>query len=262
MTAALRLDDEKTAPFTLGPSLEDARVAVLLLHGFTGSPWEVRPLGEALAARGVHVVCPRLPGHGTTAEAMLFAGHHEWLAAAQEALDGLRSAKKVVLAGLSMGGLLAMVLAARRTRPIDGLVLMAPVVKVRSRQARALQRLKFLPVFDLGERWIQKKSTDIEDDAIRATAPLLPRFPLARMFDLFALQDIARDAEPRITCPALVIGAVNDHVVDTDQVMAMAERLPRARGLLLQRGFHIIPRDTDRALALTEISHFLDAVTT
>jgi carboxylesterase len=261
MSAALRLDEEKTAPFTLGPSLADTDTAVLLLHGFTGSPWEVRPLGDAFAARGAHVVCPRLPGHGTTAEAMLYAGHHEWLAAAQDALDALASAKKVVIAGLSMGGLLALVIAARRTRRIDGLVLMAPVVKVRSRQARALQRLRFLPVFDLGERWIQKKSTDIEDDAIRATAPLLPRFPLARMFDLFTLQDLAREAEARITCPSLIIGAVNDHVVDTDRVMALADRLPFSKKLLLQRGFHIIPRDTDRALALSESAHFLDRVT-
>lgn len=256
----LRLDDAKTAPFTLGPPPTEADVAVLLLHGFTGSPWEVRPLGEALAARGAHVTCPRLPGHGTTAEAMLWAGHREWLRAAQDSLDGLRGAKKLVIAGLSMGGLLGMVLAARRTHRVDGLVLMAPVLEVASRQAKALRRLRFLPVFDLGERWIQKKTTDIENDEIRATAPILPRFPLSRMFDLFELQDLARDAEPRITCPTLIIGAVNDHVVETSAVMALADRLPFSKKVLLQRGFHIIPRDNDRALALTEISHFLDTV--
>jgi pimeloyl-ACP methyl ester carboxylesterase len=137
---------------------------------------------------------------------------------------------------------------------------MAPVLEVASRQAKALRRLRFLPVFDLGERWIQKKTTDIENDEIRATAPILPRFPLSRMFDLFELQDLARDAEPRITCPTLIIGAVNDHVVETSAVMALADRLPFSKKVLLQRGFHIIPRDNDRALALTEISHFLDTV--
>lgn len=253
-----RLDDAKTAPFTLGAPLADAPVAVLLLHGFTGSPWELRPVGEALAARGAHVVCPRLPGHGTTPEAMLWAGLGEWLGAATTALDGLSDARRVVVIGLSMGGLLAMVLAARFGTRVQGLVLMAPALKLRARDARALRRLRWLPGLDVKELWIPKTSTDIESDEVRAGAPVLPRYPLARVLDLFTLADLARAAERRITCPSLIIGAVNDHVVDTDEVMALQARLPFSRRVLLQRGFHIIPRDTDRAVALTEIAHFVE----
>lgn len=253
-----RLDDAQTAPFTLGPALAEAEIAVLLLHGFTGSPWELRPVGEALAARGAHVVCPRLPGHGTTPEAMLWAGLGEWLGAATAALESLRGARRVALVGLSMGGLLAMVLAARFRGRVQGLVLMAPALKLRARDARLLKRLRWLPGLDVKEQWIVKKSTDIESAEVRAGAPILPRYPLSRVLDLFELEDLARQAEPRIGCPSLIIGAVNDHVVDTDEVMALHKRLPFSRRLLLQRGFHIIPRDTDRALALTEISHFVE----
>jgi carboxylesterase len=234
---ARRLDDTpfelKTAPFTLGPPLAEADVAVLLLHGFTGSPWEVRLLGEALAERGAHVRAPRLPGHGTTPEAMLWANHHDWLFAAQENLEALRGARRLVIAGLSMGGLLAMILAARRMVRVDGLVLMAPV---------------------------KKKGTDIEDEEIRAQSPVLWRYPLSRAYDLMELQDLARDAEPRITCPSLVLAARNDHVVDTQKVISLSQRLPFSRLLELQRGFHIIPRDTDRAIALSAIAQFVDVV--
>jgi carboxylesterase len=253
-----RLDDAQTAPFTLGPALAQAEIAVLLLHGFTGSPWELRPVGEALAARGAHVVCPRLPGHGTTPEAMLWAGQGEWLGAATAALDSLLGARRVAIIGLSMGGLLAMVLAARFPGQVQGLVLMAPALKLRGRDARLLKRLRWLPGLDVKERWLAKTSTDIESAEGRAGAPILPRYPLSRVLDLFALEDLARQTEPRIVCPSLVIGAVNDHVVDTNEVMALQKRLPFSRRLLLQRGFHIIPRDTDRALALTEISHFVE----
>jgi carboxylesterase len=255
---ALPLDDARTASFTLGPPLGEARVAALLLHGFTGSPWELRPVGEALAARGVHVTCPRLPGHGTTPEAMLWSGVNEWLNAATAAFEGLERARRVVVIGLSMGGLLAMVLAARYAGRVQGLVLMAPAVKLKGRDARALKRLRWLPGLDVKERWIIKKGTDIESDEVRAGAPVLPRYPLARVIDLFDLEDLARECERRIACPSLVIGAVNDHVVDTTAVMALQRRLPFSRRLLLQRGFHIIPRDTDRALALTEIAHFIE----
>lgn len=253
-----RLDDAKTSTFTLGPSVEEAPISALLLHGFTGSPWELRPVGETLAARGVHVHCPRLPGHGTTPEAMLFAGMGEWLGAATAALESLKGARARVVVGLSMGGLLALVLAARMPALVQGLVLMAPALKLRSPQARALRRLRWLAGPELQRRWLTKTSTDIENDEVRAQSPILPRYPVARVLDLFELAELARHAEPRVRCPSLVIGAVHDHVVDTDAVLALQERLPFSRRLVLQRGFHIIPRDTDRALALTELSHFVE----
>lgn len=255
------LDAVKTAGFTLGPPLDEARVAVLLLHGFTGSPWEVRPLGESLAARGVHVRCPRLPGHGTTPEAMLWAGHREWLRAAQAELESLRGARRVVIVGLSMGGLMGMILTARRTVRVDGLVLLAPVVHLKSRAERLFERIGSSALLDVMDRWKMKDGTDIEDDAVRAESPVLPRYPLGRAIDLIALQQLARAAESRIECPSLIIAAAHDHVVHTQSVLELGRRLPYSRTVLLQRGFHIIPRDTDRALAATEVATFIDDVT-
>lgn len=255
-----RPDTQKTEAFTLGPPVDKAQVAVLLLHGFTGSPWELRPVGEALAARGAHVVCPRLPGHGTVPEAMLWSGQAEWLQAATKALESLRSARRVAIVGLSMGGLLGLILAARFPTQVQGLVLMAPAVRLKGKDAWALRKLRHVPVFDLKEKWLSKTGSDIEAPEVKAEAPLLWKYPLSRVLDLFQLQDLASAAERRITCPSLVIGAVNDHIVDTEEVMALQKRLPFSRGVLLQRGFHLIPRDTDRALALTEIAHFIDGL--
>jgi carboxylesterase len=80
---------------------------VLLLHGFSGSPWEVRPLGDALSARGFHVHAPLLPGHGSTPEALRFVTWRDWLSAADDALEKLFARfEEVSLAGLSMGALL------------------------------------------------------------------------------------------------------------------------------------------------------------
>jgi len=165
-----------------------------------------------------------------------------------------------VVAGLSMGALLAMIVTARRTVRVDGLVLMAPVLGVQGRGPRALRALRFLPVAGLLDRWVIKDGTDIEDAEVRARSPILPRYPLARALDLFDLQDLARDASNRLCVPTLVVSAVNDHVVDVGEVRALAQRLPMARLVELQRGFHIIPRDVDRAIALTEIAHFVDTV--
>jgi carboxylesterase len=249
---------EKTAPFELGPG--DAKTAVLLLHGFTGSPWEVRPLGEALAARGYHVRAPRLPGHGGTPEAMLWVTWREWLATAEAALAALQDFERVVVSGLSMGGLLGVLLAARHPSRIEGMALLAPVVRVRRPGARFLRAVRSLPLRELLPQWVQKDASDIQLDEVRAESPLLPRYPLARVWDLFALQDLADEAVQDVRCPSLVLAARHDHVVDLDAVYRFQARLPRSRLVTLQRGFHIIPRDADRALALTEVSEFLDHV--
>ena len=90
-----RMDPEKTAPFELG-SGDDA---CLLLHGFTGSPWDMRPLGERLAARGLFVRAIRLPGHGSTPLAMAQVSHRDWEQASEDALLSLSGFRNVFVAG-------------------------------------------------------------------------------------------------------------------------------------------------------------------
>ncbi len=254
------MDEAKTASFTLGPPRAQATAAVLLIHGFTGSPWEVRPLGEALAARGFHVRAIRLPGHGVDPEAMAWVTWRDWEHAAEQALGELADFQQVFVAGLSMGALLGMLLAARHPGRVKALALMAPVVKLRPLDGRILRRLRWLPIAEWTQHWVEKKTTDIEDDAARADAPILPRYPLARLYDLFTIQDHARFAVPQVRCPVLVAAAEQDHVVDFPSVERLVKALPSARLLTLRRGFHILPRDSDRALLADSVAGFFDGL--
>src|SRR3954452_5961427 len=86
-------------PFSLG----EGDVACLLLHGLTGSPAEVRPVGEALARAGVRAVGPLLPGHGTSPEALYVTTRADLLHAAEPALLSLHGARRIFLCGLSVG---------------------------------------------------------------------------------------------------------------------------------------------------------------
>ena len=254
------MDAAKTASFTLGPSSAEATAAVLLIHGFTGSPWEVRPLGEALAARGFHVRGIRLPGHGIGPEGMAWVTYRDWEDAADEALRAMVGFKRVFVAGLSMGALLGMLLAARYPTTVKGLVLMAPVLKLRQLDGRILRRLRWLPLAEWTGLWIKKTTTDLEDPIARADAPILSRYPLARLYDLFTIQDHARAVLKDVQCPALVAAAEQDHVVDFQSLEQLAEELPRARLLRLRQGFHILPRDKDRAVLADAVSGFFAAL--
>ncbi len=252
-----RMDPQKTAPFELG----DGADACLLVHGFTGSPWDMRPLGEALAARGYFAKGIRLPGHGTTPEAMAGVSHRDWEQAAEEGLEALRGFRHVFVAGLSMGSLLAVGLAEKSPARVRGLALLAPAMHFLDRQMAALRRLRALSVVEVLKPWVEKDSTDIEDAAARAQAPVLAAFPTARLADIWTLQQRARAAMGQVRCPTLICYARKDHVVAGSGAKELARgltRSPSVRFLELTQGFHIIPRDLGAPVALREVADFFD----
>src|SRR2546421_5517560 len=112
------------APFTLG----DGADACLLLHGLTGAPSEVRPVGEALAQAGFRAVGPLLPGHGTSPEDLYVVSRGEMIQAAESALLSLGGARRIYLCGLSMGALLAIHLAAKHA-DLSAIALLAPAIE-------------------------------------------------------------------------------------------------------------------------------------
>src|SRR6188508_2493008 len=102
-------------PFASGgaPRADGKRIGVVLSHGFTGSPASMRPWGEHLADLGYAVSVPRLPGHGTTWQEMNKTTWADWYGELERAFQALANqVDTVVVCGLSMGGALALRLAA------------------------------------------------------------------------------------------------------------------------------------------------------
>ncbi|NLK52151.1 MAG: alpha/beta fold hydrolase [Syntrophomonadaceae bacterium] len=129
-------------------------IGCLLIHGFTGSPPELLPLGEYLVDQGCTVLAPLLAGHGTSAEDLARTRWTDWLKSAMIGLDRLRAepVKQVYLIGLSMGGLLALLLAVNQSisrgeryrpdefepvRPLKSVPATAPKKAIKSRNKLA-----------------------------------------------------------------------------------------------------------------------------
>ncbi len=87
--------------------------AVVLLHGFTGVPAHFRPLATALHRHGYTVTVPLLAGHGTSIDDMAQTDHRDWYRSAELAVRAVSDHHRVHVAGLSMGGLLGIQVAAR-----------------------------------------------------------------------------------------------------------------------------------------------------
>jgi carboxylesterase len=104
-------------------SFEGGKVGALMVHGFTGSPYSMRPWGSFLADAGLTVLGPRLPGHGTRWQEMNLTRWQDWYGEVERGFDTLRGrCDQVFVMGLSMGGTLALRLAEEKGDDLAGVV--------------------------------------------------------------------------------------------------------------------------------------------
>lgn len=195
--------------------------AVVLIHGFTGVPAHFRPLGERLAAEGYTVVAPRLAGHGTSVEDMATTGARDWMASATGAIDEIRDHRRVHLAGLSMGGLIA-ILAAQSTAASTITTINSPVIVHDKRMYATplLHRLKPTVTYP------DTDPPDLDEEMRRYWMPY-PGFPTRCAADLVRMIWRALRAARRLERPTLVIQSRTDESVDPRSARILSRMLGR-----------------------------------
>jgi carboxylesterase len=232
---------------------------VLCLHGFTGTPYEVRPLGDALAARGITAVGPRLPGHESV-DALARTGWIDWLNAVEAELAALRRrCRRVAVAGLSLGGLLALSLA-RRHPDLGALAVLATPLWLPPAVAVAIRALALVTRARLTS--IPKSGADIRDAAARRVFPTLGAMPLASLRSLLDLATRVRAELPQVRVPALVMHGDGDHVAPPACAGEIYRRIGSApadkRLVRLPRSFHIITVDVEHETVAREVGDFIE----
>jgi carboxylesterase len=227
-----------TAPFDLPGS---NRAAALCLHGLTGTPYEVRPLGEALSQAGIRAVGPALPGHNETPQSLARVRYQQWLEAAREQLQWLRDQHDVVfVVGLSMGGLLTLALASEER--VDGAVTVGTPLRLSQPLATFMPLLKYL--VPLARK---REGSNICDPAARLRHPSYEVMPLAAVRQLQHLQRLVRGALGRVTAPLLVAHGAHDATADPADSKEIFDRVAsREREyLILEDSAHVVPVDRD-----------------
>jgi len=225
-------------------------VGCLLIHGFTATPEEMRPLGEALAARGFPVRAVRLAGHGTDVADLARTRWTDWFASVEAERARLgRDVPRVVPVGMSLGALLALHLAATRADAVAALVLCGTPLRLRDPRVRWLPALARLPWFARRYASIAKvNGPDVADPAARAASRSYRTMPLAAVLELVRLQGIVRRELARVTQPALLLHGRHDHGVP----LATLDLLRRSLGSrtveahVLERSWHVVTVDYDR----------------
>ncbi len=224
---------------------------VLVLHGFTGNPQTMRPISEALAAAGLTVELPLLPGHGTVVEDMVPTRWEDWSGEAEAEFQALAArCDRVAVVGLSMGGTLACWLAERHPH-IAGLALVNPLVEPPDPEARAFVRA----MLDAGTSVTEGIGSDIKKQGVVEAA--YSGTPLAPLLSLFEGVDEVRSAIGEIRCPVLLCSSREDHVVDpvSGEVLASGVAGPVER-VHLENSYHVATLDNDAALIERRVVEF------
>ncbi|MEW1660676.1 MULTISPECIES: alpha/beta fold hydrolase [unclassified Streptomyces] len=227
-------------------------VGVLLCHGFTGSPQSVRPWAEYLAEQGLSVTVPLLPGHGTRWQDMQPTTWQDWYAEVDRELRALTErCSTVFVCGLSMGGALALRLAARHGDAISGVAVVNPGNKVHDAAA------PLLPVL----RHVIPSTKGIASDIAKpgATEVGYDRVPLHAAHSLREFFRLVDAELPRVTQPLLVMTSPQDHVVPPADSARILSRVSSAdvRHTLLERSYHVATLDHDAERIFADTHAFI-----
>ncbi len=211
-------------PFLLLPE-RPRRLAVVLLHGFSASPAEMRPFGERLAEGGYPVVGVRLAGHGTSPLAMERTTWEDWLASARR---GFRIAAlltdRVAVVGFSAGGCLALCLAAEDPVALAGVAAVAAPVRVRDRGMRLVPLVHGANVVMgtlAGKGVLRFHRTEPEHPDINYR-----HVPVRGLYQLGHLIGATQDRLDRVRCPVLLIQGSEDPTVDPESAEILYRGLP------------------------------------
>lgn len=243
---SLPLDSPHTAWRHRG---EASLPAILLLHGFTGSPSSMRPLAESLRDTSSTLSVPRLPGHGGTWQQLRRTGWDRWRQAAIAAYDDLAADHPgVVVVGQSMGGALALALGIDRSP--EGIVTVNPALHVDSPLAPALPFLwPFVPT-------VASIGGDIEKPGVEEGAN--DRTPVRAVASMHRGLAGLREQLWMIDSPVTVCRSGRDGVVSPRSFTTLRSRLSTPpRTVALRRSRHVATLDHDADLIAAEVRRAL-----
>jgi carboxylesterase len=240
--AAVRPDCEPFR-FDAGP------VGVLLQHGFTGCPASMRPMGEWLAQRGVSAVGPRWPGHGTAWQDLGSVTWRDLEAESSAALEDMAArCTDVVVVGLSVGGAMALHLAATRPNLVRGVVAINALVRRPDLVLAPLLRRVVGSVKGVGN--------DIKKPGVEESA--YPRIPSTAVVELGKFLRVVDGELHRVTQPIVVVSSTQDHTVkprNSNRIIARAGST-RIELLTLTNSYHVATLDYDAPLVFERVERF------
>lgn len=240
---------------------DPSKPACLLIHGFTGTPKEMRWMGEFLNQQGYTCLGIRLAGHATHPEDMIRSNWTDWTASVEDGYHLLRGiSSDIFLVGLSMGGILSLLMSTKLD--VRGVVAMSTPYKLpddpRLRHIDWISKIvAYMPKSDEvpGSSWFDK---DAWKDHIS-----YPENPVRSIGQLNLLLGEMRAALPQLHVPVLLIHSEDDgYVLPANIELIYADLLNTSdkTKLFVTGSGHVVTRDAARQQAFQYALEFIQRI--
>ncbi|MPM27964.1 Thermostable monoacylglycerol lipase [bioreactor metagenome] len=254
-----------------------ARTGVLLVHGLTGTPAEMRVLAKGLNRRGFTVYAVQLAGHCGAMDDLVPTRWQDWLASAESGLERLAlHVDRVVVGGLSMGALLSLAVAEKRPDKVAGVCALSTTFRYDGWSIPSYTKLAFLlPLFralGIGRKsvFMEAPPYGIKDEALRAriveqmhsgnsAAAGLPGNPWWSIIELRRLSVHVQAHLADMRAPCLVIHAKEDDISAVSNAHDIKRGAVNAQVelVLLDNCYHMITIDRERRTVIARMQDFV-----
>ena len=228
--------------------------SVLLLHGFSSTPQELKELGKYLANEGITVYAPLLPGHGTKPEDMLKVSWKDWLNCAEDGIKKLEeNSDEIYVIGSSMGANIAFIISEKNK--VKGIVALAMPLKFRYNFLLKL----YTRIRGMFQNF-QKKHYHEKDLHVVKHKVHYKVFPLPKFRDLFFLMGKSRKVLPKINVPVLIMQSTTDGTVNDKNAQNIYDLIKHDNKKLvfIPDSYHVFVMDKNKKMAFVEIMEFLN----
>ena len=235
--------DTKTVKKSIPIFIEGGNRAILFVHGFTGSPHDFDYMAREANRSGFTVSVPRLPGHGTCGEDFLQTTWRDWLRRAFDAYYDLKAAHDdVAIVGLSMGGVIALIMAAQ-LKP-KKLVTLAAATHVFDK------RIGLTPFISLFTKKMKRENDEKFDDPdLQYLKEEYWSYTWPKQSaQLYKLMKMSRKIVPEIVSETLVVAAKNDDTVPMEAADFIYKniRSEKRKMLVFERSGHVLSNDVEK----------------
>lgn len=235
---------------------QGGEIGILLIHGYTATPVEVDWLAQYLNKHGYTVVCPLLPGHGTTIEDLHRCQWIDWVNHAESEYKKLSNTCDLVfVGGESLGGLISLFLALNNP-DIAALLLYAPALIAQNRLTNLSTLLRFF-VKSIKKRRARSASSIVEE---RWQGYTLDSVPAAAQ--VVKLQRLVRKSLPQITQPMLIIQGRLDQTIRPEGAEEIYSSVssPIKELVWMPESTHCILLDHEREQTASRTIDFLEQI--
>jgi carboxylesterase len=225
----------------------------LVIHGYTGTPKEMRWMGEYLNKQGFTALGIRLFAHATQPDDMLRARWWDWLASVEDGLNLLRGCtKKTYVIGLSMGGILTLITAARY--PVTGAVAISTPYDLPPDP-----RIKFIKLLSSIYPRAPKGESDFRNKDAEKDHIDYPYFPTRSIIQLQALLKVMKESLPKVQVPVLLVQSHGDKGIPAYSMDRIYDDLGTSQKekLWVEYSGHVIVREPERERVFEAVNKFI-----